>query len=58
MAAMAAMAASSSFVALWTASCFAILSSMVSAKAAAVGVPSVTSDSSSDGESGRVMIFY
>ncbi|KAF3525535.1 hypothetical protein F2Q69_00045937 [Brassica cretica] len=55
---MAAMAASCSFVAFWTASCCAILSSMVSAKAAAVGVPSVIGDSSSDGESGRVMIFY
>ncbi|KAF3517569.1 hypothetical protein DY000_02058474 [Brassica cretica] len=55
---MAAMAASCSFVAFWTASCCAILSSMVSAKADAVGVPSVTGDSSSDSESGRVMIFY
>ncbi|KAF3592208.1 hypothetical protein DY000_02020287 [Brassica cretica] len=54
---MAAMAASCSVVAFWTASCCAILSSMVSAKAAAVGAPSVVGDSSSDGESDRAMIF-
>ncbi|KAL0667771.1 hypothetical protein Bca4012_030475 [Brassica carinata] len=54
---MAAMVASCSFVAFWTASCCAILSSMVSAKAAAVGAPSVVGDSSSDGESDRAMIF-
>ncbi|KAF3532685.1 hypothetical protein DY000_02041230 [Brassica cretica] len=54
---MAAMAVSCSFVAFWTASFCAILSSMVSAKAAAVGAPPVLVDSLSDGESGRAMIF-
>ncbi|KAF3558281.1 hypothetical protein F2Q69_00013266 [Brassica cretica] len=54
---MAAMAASCSFVAFWTASCCAILSSMVAAKAAAVGAHPVLGASSSDGESGRAMIF-
>ncbi|KAF3497399.1 hypothetical protein DY000_02053660 [Brassica cretica] len=39
------------------ASCCSILSSMVSANAAAVGAPSVVGDSSSDGKSDRAMIF-
>ncbi|KAF3541818.1 hypothetical protein F2Q69_00023656 [Brassica cretica] len=53
----AAIAASCSFVVFGMAYCCAILSSMVSANASAIGAPSVVDDSSSGGESDRAMIF-